>query len=190
MSARGIAVERMFYAAAPDETTRDKIAAAATALPLDAAVLRVPPRNFHVTLAFVGEIPAASVSLLVGIGGAQSHAAFTLRFDACEYWAKPKVLVMAARKIPPAMGGLWRRLHADLAVHRWSWRATELRPHITLARKLSQAPVLPSMSAFDCTFREFSLMRSYTSGAGSVYTVVDTWPLLDDPLNLRKNSVN
>jgi len=55
-----------------------------------------------------------------------------------------------------------------------------LRPHVTLARKVTQAPVPQAMSPIDWRVRSFSLARSDTSGARSVYTVVDTWPLLDE----------
>jgi 2'-5' RNA ligase len=54
-----------------------------------------------------------------------------------------------------------------------------LRPHVTVARKLAQAPVLPELSEFSCALRALSLVSSVTAASGSVYTVVDSWPLLD-----------
>ena len=56
--------------------------------------------------------------------------------------------------------------------------AAALRPHVTLARKVSPAPVLPPLRAFDWSVSEFSLMLSNTRGAHSAYTVIATWPLL------------
>jgi 2'-5' RNA ligase len=53
-----------------------------------------------------------------------------------------------------------------------------LRAHVTLARKVSQAPVLPMMSSFIWPVNSFGLVSSDTSGVQSVYTVLDTWPLL------------
>jgi len=40
--------------------------------------------------------------------------------------------------------------------------------------------VLQAMSAFDWKVRAITLMQSDTTGARSVYTVVDTWRLLDE----------
>jgi nicotinamide-nucleotide amidase len=55
-----------------------------------------------------------------------------------------------------------------------------LRAHVALARKVAQLPVLQAMSPFSWPARSFSLIGSDTSGVCSVYTVVDTWPLLDE----------
>jgi 2'-5' RNA ligase len=55
------------------------------------------------------------------------------------------------------------------------------RAHATVARKVSQAPVLPAMSRVCWKVRAFHLVHSARSSSGSVYTVVDTWPLLDKP---------
>jgi RNA 2',3'-cyclic 3'-phosphodiesterase len=169
---------RLFFAVLPDAGTRERIAAVAQALPLQ-PVARVPENNFHMTLAFVGEIPVELAPILQHIGGAQRGGKFSLRFDAYEYWPKPEVVVAAARSIAPALEQLWRGLHRELAAHQWALEPKRLRPHVTLARKVSQAPVLQAMSSFDWPVREFSLMRSDTSGAQSAYTVVDTWSLLD-----------
>ena len=52
--------------------------------------------------------------------------------------------------------------------------------HVTLARKVVQASVLQAMSPLLWCAHSFSLVRSEMSGAHSVYTVVDTWQLLDE----------
>jgi 2'-5' RNA ligase len=78
------------------------------------------------------------------------------------------------------MEQLWQQLHRDLAEHGWTLDAKRLRPHVTLAKKVPQAPVLQAMSSFEWLVRDFCLMRSDTSGVESAYTVVDTWPLLDN----------
>lgn len=178
MNAAGGTVQRLFFAALPDAATRANIAVAAAVLGDEAR--RVPRANYHSTLAFVGDVPAVQVPLLLNIGGAQRSTGFTLRFDAYEYWPKPEVVVAAARVIPPALESLWQRLHAELATHRWASNPKRLRPHVTLAGTIAQAPKLPAMSAFDWTVNAFSLVRSEPNGAHPAYTVVDTWPLLDD----------
>ena len=179
MSTSDAGVERLFFAAVPDPATRGRIAAAAGAMSLAADARWVSNGNYHVTLAFVGETPSALVSVLREIGGAQRSDQFTLRFDAYEYWPKPEVVVAAARVLPPALEQLWHRLHAGLALHQWELEPKRLRPHVTLARQVSLAPVLPTMEAFEWRVSEFSLLRSQ-HGARSAYTVLDTWALLDD----------
>ena len=169
----------MFFAAIPTVQTRERLRTTAQAVRLGAEARLVPAMNYHLTLAFVGAIPASRVAELQAIGRAQRAARFFVRFDAYEYWPKPEVVVAAARTIPQALEPLWRELHRDLAQHQWALDPKRLRPHVTLARKVAQAPVLQAMSSFDWFVHDISLVRSDTSGNQSAYTVVDTWPLLD-----------
>jgi len=173
---------RLFFALWPDAETRARAEKAAGALLLSPAARLVPRESFHVTLAFLGEANAAQLEILRRIGSAQQARGCTLRFDIHAYWPQPLAAVAIARKTPAALSELRMRLHRDLAsepslnldTREWPWR-----PHVTLARKVAQAPVPQAMSPFSWRARHFSLIRSDTSAAHSVYTVVDTWPLLD-----------
>ena len=171
---------RLFFAALPDMETRRHIASVARALDLAPPSSIVPDANFHMTLAFVGEQSETKLPTLLKIGAVQRTHAFTLRFDAYEYWPRAKAVVAAAPDYPMALGQLWRELRATLAQHELVIAPQPLRPHVTLARKVSQAPVPQAMSAFDWPVREFGLMQSTTAAARPIYTVVDTWPLLDE----------
>jgi RNA 2',3'-cyclic 3'-phosphodiesterase len=170
----------LFFAALPAESTRDRIAGAAEALHASALFRYVPRENYHLTLAFIGEVRLSQVPLVQHVGGAVNASAFSLRFDAYEYWPNSKVVVAAARVAPAALERLWSDLHRGLAAHQRALEPNSLRPHVTLARKVSQPPVLQAMSAFDWDVGEFSLMRSETLHGRTAYTVVDTWSLLYD----------
>lgn len=171
---------RMFFALKPDFTEGSSFEEAALALPLGREARLVPRSNYHVTLAFVGDVAASQLAILRGIGASQAASVPMLNFDAFEYWPKPEVVVAAARSIPDELQSMWRQLHRELAVHQWALDAKRLRPHVTVARKVSQAPVLPAMSPINWIPRQFCLMRSELGGAHAAYTVVDTWPLLYD----------
>jgi 2'-5' RNA ligase len=173
-------VARLFFAALPDQPTRDRIAGAIEALHLNVPARLVPLENYHVTLAFIGEIPLARVSQVLDIGRAVNAASFALQFDAYDYWPNPQVVVAAARSVPPALQELWGALYRALAAHELALEPKHLRPHVTLARKVLQPPVLQAMSVVDWVVNEFSLVRSEPRGGRSSYTVVDTWSLLDD----------
>jgi 2'-5' RNA ligase len=118
------------------------------------------------------------------IGRSQRASGCTITIGAYEYWREPQVVVAAARELPTALMELWTRLRQDLVLHQAALKLNRLQPslraHITLARKVAQGPVLQAMSPFDWNARSFSLIRSDTSAAHSIYTVVDTWPLLDE----------
>jgi 2'-5' RNA ligase len=167
----------LFFAVFPDSDTRRRFAAAAQALMLDGGSRRVPSENYHLTLAFIGEV-SAPLSALEAVGAAQRAPAFTARFDGYEYWPTTSVVVARASSCPAALDDLRRGLCANLA--RCGVRVDDrpFRPHVTIARKVSQAPVLQAMPEIAWTAHAFQLARSDRSRAGAVYTVVDTWPLL------------
>jgi 2'-5' RNA ligase len=173
---------RLFFALWPDVDTRAQIANAAAALRLAGDGQRVPRENYHVTLAFVGEVATSQLAVLQQIGRGQRAAGCTITFNAYDYWPHNQVAVAIAREAPAALTLLWTQLHRDLALHQAALNLkrphSSLRTHITLARKVAQAPVLQAMSPFHWNARSFSLVCSDTSGARSVYTVVDTWQLL------------
>jgi 2'-5' RNA ligase len=167
---------------------RQRIAHATSLLRLEVGAHRVPAENYHMTLAFVGEASNSGLAVLRQIGCDLQACAFTVKLDAVEYWPQSQVGVAAARETPAALLDLWSRLHRELARHQAELPrmppAATLRAHVTLARKVSQAYVPQAMSPLSWSARSFSLVRSDTSGARSVYTVVDTWSLLDEMAKL------
>jgi 2'-5' RNA ligase len=177
---------RLFFAVLPPVEIRDRIAAAARRLPMAAGSALVPPENYHVTLAFVGEVPAGELDALREIGASQRAKRFTVRLDATEYWPEAAVLVAVAREIPASLASLCEQLRENLAIRGLARNPPPLRPHVTIARKVPQAPVLQAMSALGWEARTFNLLQSTLNAARPgrevhpVYTVLDTWPLLDE----------
>ena len=180
---------RLFFALWPDSRARARMEALGVALPMAASApladqaRRVSPSNYHLTVAFLGEVAETSVDALRTWAAAQHFPGFALTFDAYEYWPKPEVVVAAARQIPTELELLWQAMHIEIAAHGLGLNPKRLRPHVTLTRKVTQAPVLPTMSPFEWQPQSFSLVRSDRGGSSSVYTVVDTWPLLYAELN-------
>jgi RNA 2',3'-cyclic 3'-phosphodiesterase len=175
---------RLFFALWPDAQMRERVADAAAILRLDSAARRVPAENFHLTLAFVGEVSDSKLAAVRQIGCDLRAAACEITLDALEYWPESQAIVAAARDIPVALLELWGQLHRELALHSAILQRyrppTTLLAHVTLARKVSQAPVLQAKSPLSWSARSFSLVCSDTRAVRSVYTVVDTWPLLDE----------
>jgi RNA 2',3'-cyclic 3'-phosphodiesterase len=167
---------RLFFALWPDADTKNQLTGVAAKLRLAAPGRLVPADNYHLTLAFVGEVPSSRLPGLLAIGAMQRASRVTLSFNATEYWTKSQVVVAAAQKMSPELLTLWDQLHKDLALK----AQPNPRAHVTLARKVAQAPVLQAMSPAAWSTSSFGLYRSETSGGQSAYTVVDTWPLLDE----------
>jgi 2'-5' RNA ligase len=170
----GDSVLRLFFALRPDEDTTAQLVSAAGTLHLSSQARHVPRENYHLTLAFLGEVADSRLAEFQELGRRQRCAACTITFDAYEYWALSQVVVASAQATPLSLAKLHDRLLQTLRSR------TRLRPHVTLARKVTQAPVLSAMSPFIWRARTFSLMRSDSGERASVYTVVDTWSLLDE----------
>jgi len=170
---------RLFFATFPEPELCRKIAATARAIDLEGEPRYLPTENYHVTILFVGEVSDMQVPSIREIGEAQRTERFSLRFDRWEYWEDARVVVASSPDRPPSLMGLRASLAAGLAQRGVPFDVKPLRPHITVARKPAQAPVLPEVSEFSCAFRAFNLVSSVTASRESVYTVVGTWPLLD-----------
>jgi 2'-5' RNA ligase len=171
---------RLFFALLPDSNTRGRLSAAVATLRMSGRGQPLSPENYHVTLAFIGDIPESDASVYREIGASLRIPQCVISLDACEYWRSSQAVVLAARENPLALVPLTVQLRAAVAARRpsrdgdKSWRA-----HATLARKVAQAPVLAAMSV-TWVSRSFALMRSAAGGGEAVYTVVDSWPLLDE----------
>jgi 2'-5' RNA ligase len=175
------AVDRLFFAVWPSEVERAAMAAVAARLELGPDIRRVAAEDYHVTVAFVGEVPVARIEALIGIGAASARGPCALAFDAYEYWPKPEVVVAAARQIPANLDRLWRALHERLGAIGCALDPKRLRPHVTLARRVADDRALPSPPACAWNVTDLCLMRSVRGRTTPAYTVVARWPLLDEP---------
>jgi 2'-5' RNA ligase len=164
---------RLFFALWPDESLRQQFADAASLIDVASGGRLVLPRNYHLTLAFIGEVADLKLAVLQQIGATIRAPRFVVSCDALGYWSRTRLVVAAVQAAPGALLDLAHRLNVALELPPAPFRA-----HVTLARKVAQAPVLPAMSAIDWQAAHFSLIRSQTGGAESAYTVVGTWPLL------------
>lgn len=169
---------RLFFALWPDADVALQFTQVARQLKLGTRGRSVDPKNYHVTLAFVGEVPAAKLAALQLIAQSLRVPRFSLTCDAIEFWREPRVVVAAAGAAPPGLIELSSKLNEALESPR-----ERLLAHVTLARKVTQAPVLQAMSPIVWAATNFSLIRSDTGGVESAYTVLDTWPLLYETEN-------
>ena len=167
---------RLFFALWPDADVTRQLTQVARQLKLQARSRRVDPKNYHVTLAFVGEVAATKLAVLQQIGRSLRARRFTFTCDSVEFWRESKVVVAAAHAAPPGLLDLSTQLNDAIGLP-----PERLRAHVTLARKVTQAPVPQAMSPVVWRATNFSLIRSDTGGVESAYTVVDTWSLLDKP---------
>jgi 2'-5' RNA ligase len=166
---------RLFFALWPDVDAATRLARLAAPLNLTSPGRLVDAKNYHVTLAFIGEVAESRLAVLRQVGGSLQAPRCTIALDSLEFWPPSRVVVAAAKETPPGLLSLWTQLHEATGSPR-----AQPRVHVTLARKVAQPPVMQAMSPILWRATRFSLVRSETGGAESAYTVLDTWPLLDE----------
>jgi 2'-5' RNA ligase len=165
---------RLFFALWADAGVAQQFAALSSQFKFEHAGRLVDSKNYHVTVAFVGEVSNSRLETLRKIGWTLQARPFSMRFDALEYWQESRAIVAVVSDTPPALRDLWQGLQSAIGLK----TDMPFRPHVTLARKVAQATVHTAKSAIIWDAGKLSLIRSDTGGVESAYTVVDTWPLL------------
>jgi 2'-5' RNA ligase len=175
-------------------TLQQRLAAAQLPLRL------VRPEGIHLTLAFIGDIPAAQVPALSGAvaQAAAGVSVFTLRAEGLGMFPnarRPRVVWAGVQGDPEDRARL-TALHSQLAAAlRAAGFTSDPRfdPHLTLGRvndratpgdvaaigPAVQALTLPTGLMFDVA--HVSIMRSELRPSGAVYTRLDAVPLSPEP---------
>ncbi|GAA4693556.1 RNA 2',3'-cyclic phosphodiesterase [Phytohabitans rumicis] len=186
---------RLFVAVYPPEAVADHFASCVARLRVSAAArdgvnTRVAPRpNWHVTLAFLGEVPDER---LVSASEAVERAAavttpFEVRLGGGGRFGRGRFTVLWAgvRGDVPALAGLSRSVRRELKRERLPYDPKPLRPHLTVARpgdRIDRALVDADRAALDAyegppwRVDEVVLMRSH-QGPHPTYDRLAAWPL-------------
>lgn len=128
---------KLFFALWPDEEARQALAR----LQQPVRGRLIPPEKLHLTMAFLGQQPAAALPALRAILAASTLPALALTIDCYGYFQRPRIAWAGMRAPPPALLAAQAELMARLEAAGFS-AATHgaFKPHITLAREAKQAP--------------------------------------------------
>jgi RNA 2',3'-cyclic 3'-phosphodiesterase len=175
---------RLFFALQPAPDVGARLMQAASPLLTQLQVQPVPPENLHATLSFVGAVAPERLDALRDAASKVRAAVCTLEFDAFDFWAQPRVLVAVSPESGEALALSAALAEAAVAAG-FAPDIKPFRPHLTLARKIPavQAESISwpqKMSpGFVVRAREFVLMQSRRDEHGSIYSVVNSWPLYE-----------
>lgn len=138
-AAKANATRRLFFALWPDEPTRRQLVRETRRVVHHCGGKPVPPAHYHVTLAFIGNLPAERFDDIVAAGRATAAAQLELLFDRVGYWSRPRVLWAAPSRCPPALHALVSMLWDRLCAVGLEPEARAYQPHLTLCRKVGRA---------------------------------------------------
>ena len=167
--------QRVFFASWPDEATRAALRAAAGPQ-LAGAGRVVPADNLHLTLEFLGNVPAAQLARLAAIGAALAWPATLVLLDRLDVWPRARVVVAAPSAPPPALIELQAELRGRLGAAGFRVDAHPFRPHVTLARDAPAAPRATLAPPVAWPLAELALIASQAAPGASRYRPLARWP--------------
>jgi 2'-5' RNA ligase len=172
-----------FFALLPPPEVRDALAAIAAGLPEAVGGRPEPAHRLHLTLFFLGPLPAAvhdDALRAAGHAARGASAPFEVEVDHLGRFARSDV-VWAGPSSPPdrglqALHAALRRACAGVPVTRPPGRFS---PHVTLLRNAArdaQPPETP-IGPFRWRAERFVLLRTEPSPAGRRYVRIAEWPI-------------
>ncbi len=173
---------RLFFALWPDEELR-QVLARRICRHLPRRLGRpVPLAHLHLTLVFLGNVPAARMACILEAGSAVSAPPFELILDRLGHWPRPRVLWAGPRHTPAALFHLVGALRRALMPCALALDERPFQAHMTLLRKVARAPE-PLAEIEDTTWpvQAFALIESLPAGGGVHYRPVRAWPLAESP---------
>ena len=178
---------RLFFALQPAAAQGLALVRSVQPLVEELQAQRVPAENLHATLCFMGAVAPEKLEPLCAAAAQIRGRHATLQFDALDFWEKPRVLCATAGGVgAQAACDLAQALAASTIAAGFAPDVKPFRAHLTLARKVPLARVagrswpLPLEPAVAVHCERFVLMKSERGNEGSVYSVVNSWPLEDD----------
>jgi RNA 2',3'-cyclic 3'-phosphodiesterase len=167
---------RLFFALWPPDAIRQRLAAEVAA---HAALGRpIPARNLHVTVVFLGAVPAARVAQVLEVAKLTLGVNFMLHLEQVEFWRRSNLLCLTAQRTPPELSALVERLRAALRERGFDRGEHErFRPHVTLVRDVARGAAAADVAPLQWPVESFALVESQVGQRGSEYTVLEEWRL-------------
>ena len=170
---------RLFLGFVPVSAERSIYGACERLTPTDELPLKwVPPENWHVTVAFLGEVDDRALARLDAAVEPVVSAlpAFTLSATGLQWFPsimKPRLLTLDI-EASEALVTLQREVVAALRREGFHTESRTYRPHLTLARlkgarKRFQPPALPPVAPFEFPAEALVLFESVTGAPSSLY---------------------
>lgn len=165
---------RLFFAVWPDAAAAAALARLARDVARLAEGRATAGEKIHLTLAFLGEVPAERSQAAVQAARGVAFAPFSMAFDRVGSFRVAQVAWAGSREVPEALAALQSALAARLSAAGFALEARPFAPHATLAR-CTRVPLPPaSIEAIAWRVDAFTLVRS-ESGSGR-YSVMEEFP--------------
>ncbi len=168
---------RLFFALWPEDPIRQALYKASRASVEATDGKPVSPSNFHITLAFLGQLDPEAAERAHSVAASVKSEPFQMELDHLGHWLEPQVLWCGVSRVPAAARALADGLRQRLMDVGLKLDTKPFVPHVTLARKVRRAAVLGSIGPLAWAAKDFVLIRSLTRESGSEYSPLATYAL-------------
>lgn len=165
---------RLFVALWPDESVRDCIRNEIDLNNISGKL--TPSENWHITLAFLGDIENEQYSRVVSGLRNVKQECFEFCLDTTGFWEKPGVAWLGCGETCKELLSLHLKITQSLESIAYK-PDHQFLPHLTLSRKSDRPPVAPELP-IRWQASEFVLVESKITHNGSEYRVRERFPLL------------
>jgi len=136
----------------------------------------VATRNLHLTLVFLGNLPAERLDELQGFAGQVHAEGFELCLDHLQV-GRHGLASLSPTRTPEALRQLVDALQVPLRTAGYELDEREFWPHLTLARQCRRRPASDAMPTFAWRAERFVLFQSTHDEQGACYRPLFHWPL-------------
>ena len=170
---------RAFFAIWPDEPASRALGALAQRVALDAQGRATATERLHLTVAFLGTVPAAAVQPLIALGRTIAARAprFALTLDRVGAFRDAGIAWVGASAPPVALLSLASELKLALGSAGFRIDERNFKVHVTLARRCERRPRLPDPPSISWPVEAMSLMASQLTSHGPRYEELARCPL-------------
>jgi 2'-5' RNA ligase len=172
------AQRRLFFALWPDAAVAASLHELAQVLQCACGGRATRRDSLHLTLAFLGGVPASRVADAEAAADAVMGSRFVFEFDRIACWKHNRIAWAGCSAPPPVVGDIAARLAANLRAAGFALDARPFAVHATLVRKADCSAPLPPLDApIAWPVHEFVLVESQPEASGSRYRIVRRWAL-------------
>lgn len=167
--------KRIFFGLWPDPRQRERLRDLIGPAIREIEGRAVDRRDWHVTLAFIGDLDVRFIPGLMEAARQVSMEPFRLRLDRLEFWPRPKIAAVVPPRVPPDMEALVERLNGLMMDVGVEPQERVYRPHITVVRNARQFEPIKLPQSAEIEWSRFELLESVSELGRTMYR-----PLLND----------
>jgi 2'-5' RNA ligase len=168
---------RLFFGIWPPERAAVALGGWAVATQATLSGRAIAAANIHLTLAFLGSVPVEKLEHAIAAGRHVGGQGTTLLLTEARYWPRSHIVWVGPKTTPAPLAKIAAELQRELAAAGFKLDEREFVAHVTLLRDVPRLRGLPDLPAVEWPITEFVLARSETAAAGSVYTILERFPL-------------